>query len=357
MKPQHSSMLNSDMKLFISRIFTYSIVILGISLYVQYFIDTGLQKYKHEDYGIWNKIFQGKINADIIVQGSSRSLVQFDPAIIEQNTGLTCFNLGTSGGRFLMQKAKWDSYILYNKPPKILIQNVDIMVMRKEWFIFNKAQYLPFLDQPSIASNLEDIDNRIWFEKNIPLYKYRGFRHVVSKGLRSYFNLIPHTRDNYYNGFISVKKSWNHDFDSFKAKNNEVIHSKEDIRFGYSFLEKLMHECKERNIKLILVHAPLYSELLQIVPQKGMIDSLFNKLANKYGMVYWDYTNLPIYNSKNYFYNSTHLNSVGARIFSEQFSNDLNSYIEKNTDFKFTLIDKQYKKNDLGLPKRNNSEY
>ena len=39
------------------------------------------------------------------------------------------------------QNDKWELYLKYNKPPKILIQNLDIIILLGEDHIFGKQQF------------------------------------------------------------------------------------------------------------------------------------------------------------------------------------------------------------------------
>src|SRR5437762_9977279 len=54
-------------------------------------INSGLHRTKTSEFGVWNKIVQGQINADIIISGSSRALTQYDPRIIERTTAYSTF--------------------------------------------------------------------------------------------------------------------------------------------------------------------------------------------------------------------------------------------------------------------------
>ena len=129
------------MKRFIKKITIYFSLLIVLGLSLQFIVDSGLQKCNVGNFREWNKILHGKIKSDIIVLGSSRALVQYDPVVIEDSTGLPCYNFGISGGRFVMQNAKWELYLKHNKPPRILIQNLDIIILLGEDHIFGKQQF------------------------------------------------------------------------------------------------------------------------------------------------------------------------------------------------------------------------
>src|ERR1700675_1996172 len=68
-------------------------------------ITAGLRHVKTGQYGVSNRMMLGKINAKVIITGSSRALSHFDPRIIEAQTGLTAFNLGRNGAQADMELA------------------------------------------------------------------------------------------------------------------------------------------------------------------------------------------------------------------------------------------------------------
>lgn len=312
---------------------------------VQYIVDTGLQKNKNGNYEQWNKIFSGDLNSDIIVLGSSRALVHYDPRIIENYTGFTCYNFGISGGGFLMQNAKWESYLEYNKPPLIAVQNVDLDMLLKDDEIFGKSQFLPYLSERTVADNLKQMDNSIWIENLIPLYKYRGLRSSFILGLKSYFGLINNTKSAFYHGYAEVNKEWDNSFEEFKSSHKEIIYSWDKMQFGFNYLRNLIQECKNKNIDLILAYAPMYIERQEITPQKETVDSIFSEMAASNNIQFWDYSKDSVCFNKEYFYNSSHLNTKGSKIFSRHFAGDLKKYIEQ----------KKYVRNDnLRLTQRHN---
>src|SRR5947208_4199998 len=73
-------------------------------------ITSGLQHIKTSTYGISNRIMQGKVNAQIVITGSSRAASHYDPRIIEASIGRSAFNLGRNGSQTDMQLAVFRAY-------------------------------------------------------------------------------------------------------------------------------------------------------------------------------------------------------------------------------------------------------
>jgi hypothetical protein len=123
----------------------FGIFVIGVYV-LNSFLIQGIKKVEAYEYGFWNKILGGEINAEIIVSGSSRALVQFDCRIISQATGKSCFNMGLDGSQMNFQLPLVQSYFLYNQGPKIFIQVVGIDDL-STGEIYEPYQYLPYLDE------------------------------------------------------------------------------------------------------------------------------------------------------------------------------------------------------------------
>src|SRR5207302_909891 len=78
-------------------------------------INSGLRRINTSSFGVWNRIVDGTINAEIVISGSSRALTHYDPRIIEERTGLTAFNIGLNGSQTDMQLARLKTYLRHNR--------------------------------------------------------------------------------------------------------------------------------------------------------------------------------------------------------------------------------------------------
>ena len=318
------------MKKFLTKTFIYGFILISFCFAAQYIIDSGLSGYNDDLFADWNNIFKGRLNTDVIILGSSRAFVHFNPRIIDEITGLSSYNLAVDGGTAISQKTKLDAFLDFNPPPKIIIQNVDIFLLYKEKYVYQKEQFLPYLNKTSIHSNLQKIDNAIWLERIIPLIKYRGFRYHVVLGFAAFFDLAQKPQTFKYKGYQGIELDWNNDFENFKAKNKILRYSDESLTFGYDHVEQLIDECKEKKIDIVLVQSPLYFELQNIMPQKDSITNKFSEIAQKKGINFWDYFDDSLCFDQKYFYNSTHLNLQGSEIFSNRFAQKLKNYLSSD---------------------------
>lgn len=321
------------MKRFIFNISSFFIILL-ISLYcLQFVVDEGLKKQENNTYKDWNLIFSNKINSDIIILGSSRAWVHYNPKIIEDITNLSCYNLGIDGGMLLMQYSKWESFINNNKLPKIVVLNVDVWSLGKRNDLFVKQQFLPYLAHSEIYYNLRKIDSNLVYDRYIPLFKYHGYLDLVYDGILSYFDVQIDTNYAKYKGFAYKNSKWTDDFEIFKnsLEKGELIYNHAQIKLGFTIIKKILKKCKENNIFLILSYAPQYYELTQLSIQHDSIVRKFEEIAKLNKNVYfWNYSNDSLSYSTENFENSMHLNNIGAEKFSIKFANDLNKCIILN---------------------------
>jgi hypothetical protein len=63
------------------------------------------------------------------------------------------------------------------------------------------------------------------------------------------------------------------------------------------------------------------------VTNREEVITTFKSAAQKYGLVFLDYSNDEISFNKDYFYNATHLNKKGSEFFTAKFSVDFRKMI------------------------------
>ena len=203
------------------RIWVFFLLLAGVVLVTDHLVSLGLRKAKTNDCGIMNRVVAGRINASIIISGSSRALHHYDPAIIQSISGHSAFNLGLNASHIDVQLALLKTYLRHNQQPDVIIQNLDDFtfgVTREQDFRY-AALFKPYLDEPSIYSALRSIRPDAWKQRYIPLYTYgtqdMDFSWMI--GLRAL--LGNNLREKRLDGYLPERLSWNDDFDRFKALN------------------------------------------------------------------------------------------------------------------------------------------
>src|SRR5689334_19641449 len=130
---------------FVLKLLLFGCLACGLAAVLQWALVRGLTRYHASARGVWNAVVHGRINADIIVCGSSRALVHYDPAVIAARTGRSAFNLGRNGTWPDLQLVFLKTYLDHNRPPKCIVLNVDHTCFAVTKKVYDPGQYIPYL--------------------------------------------------------------------------------------------------------------------------------------------------------------------------------------------------------------------
>jgi hypothetical protein len=285
-------------------------------------INSGLRHVKTSQFGVSNKIVQGKINAEILISGSSRALSHYDPVIIGRATGCPTFNIGLNGSQTDMQLARLKAYLNHNQQPKLLIQNLDLYTFVTSHEIYDAAQYVPYLAEESIYGGVRRVYPDVWKWRYLPLYGYsvEDMRFNWLIGLKALAGIQP--AEDHVNGYRPRDVGWTGDFEKFRASNPQGIVLKTEAQ-GERDFEELLRLAAERRVPVLVVYSPEYYEVQTMERNRKEILEKANALAARFGFPLWDYSESPICRDRSNFYNSQHLNKRGASLFSQEFAERL----------------------------------
>lgn len=301
---------NSKYRKALSYLLTFAIPALGAIAFVNHETDRSMRTegsyHTHE----WKAIYEGELNADILMLGSSRAWVHLNPRIFDSVTGLSSYNLGMDAYSIDFQLDRFWAAIHHNLKPKWIIQNMDALTLRRSGYVdYNKLQFLPYLCEPELRDDL--IANGLsWQDRYLPLFKYRGQRDQIKAAFRvlkgDTLNISPK-----YKGFQGQDKTWSTEFAEFKK-----THDTYAIAYDTEMIERLdemLHYCAQHDISVVLAHLPLYDELTAMIQDKHKLDSLMYSFEKKYkGCYYVDDATTTFSGDTQFFYNATHMNARGA---------------------------------------------
>lgn len=315
------------MKVFLTKVFLLTIIFYCTSVFLQIFLDYGLRKTSFSvNYNEWNDIINSKVNADIIIQGSSRAWVEISPKAFENAFNMSCYNIGIDGYSFLMQYYRFKLLIENNTKPKYIIQILDDYTLTPRPDLYMLEQFIPYLDNKIVrkaTSYYKGLDNRDYY---LPFYKYTHSRDIIIFGL---YGLLKGGISNTgkYKGFASQQKIWDSAFYEFKLKYPNGIRYKVDSQ-SLKLMEEFLKFCKINNTKVIFIYAPEFIEAQKFVINRDSIFNIYTKLAIDFNLPFLNFSKAEISNNKTYFYNSQHLNSEGAYLFNDQLLDSLKNYIK-----------------------------
>jgi hypothetical protein len=298
------------------RIAGFVCVALAAMFALNWLIDAGLRSVETSSFGVLNGIVDGRINAAVLITGSSRALNHYDPREITASTGRTAYNVGINGSQTDMQLAVLRTYLNHNVPPSLVIHNLDSFT-----FVTSRAgiafpgDYVPYLNESPIYETLSTIDANWWKSRYLPLYGYAVYdmRLTWLIGLRRWLGLNP--REVRFGGFEPRQRAWSEDFERFRRSHSNGVRFEVEPQ-GMLDFEELVALCQRRGIRLLLVYSPVYYEMQALELQRQAMFDQFRDIANRYGAQLWDYSQSSISFRREYFYNSQHLNANGAAVFS-----------------------------------------
>jgi len=315
------------MKLFLVKVVIFLIIVSVIAIALEKLIDRGLKHSSSENYKEWNDIIYSRINADLIIQGSSRAWQQISPYVLDSTFNVNSYNLGLDGWQFHMQYYRFLLYLKYNKKPKYIIQNVDHSTFIKIPDLYYYTQFLPYLDDDIIKKAVSSYNGLNWKDSYIPLYKYHSNYKLVFKSLLNNLPKSSSPDNGKYKGFQAQQLHWDSTFSQFKKANPNgwrIIPNKEAQNNFKSFLDI----CKSENIQVIFVYTPEYIEIQKLLLNRDSLTNILRGYASKYNIPFLDYSNDSLCLDTINFFNSQHLNMRGVKKFNLKFATDLKRIIK-----------------------------
>lgn len=310
-------------KFFLKSIFLLIIPLGIISYIIQFKIDTKLAKSNLSNYKDWNNIIESKINADLIIQGSSRAWVHISPYSIDTAFKLNSYNIGIDGFDFIMQYHRFRLYMEHNKKPEYILQIIDPFTLSKRKDLYMPEQFIPYLHDSIIRKAVMFYDGLRYADLYFPFLKYYHTSQTRELITQSLTNDTSRTYRK-YKGFIPMDRNWDSDFRSFKKANLKGFRTNPD-KNSQKFFEEFLKYCRENEIKLILVFPPEYTEAQQLMINRDSVFNLISSYAAEFKFPFIDYSSHPICNDTTLFYNSQHLNIKGVEAFNKVLISDLKS--------------------------------
>ena len=296
----------------------FAVLLVAVDSAVNY----GLRRINTSRFGVSNQVMTGQVNADIVINGSSRALTHYDPRIIERITGHSAFNIGRNGSQTDMQLAFLRAYLAHNRKPKLIIQNLDLFSFVTSREIYDPAQYMPYLKDEAIYAGIRQIYPYAWKWRYLPLYGYvvEDMRFTWILGLSGLAGF--QTREDHFQGFLPRRTSWTGDFEKFRASVRDGVCFEIEPR-GVRDLAGVAEVCRERGVPLLFVYSPEFAEMQILERNRAEVFAKFREICKKCSVSLWDYSDSPICRDRGLFYNSQHLNINGATVFSEALAQKL----------------------------------
>ena len=294
--------------------------IVALTVYsIDFIVTKGLRKSNSIHYDNFSKIFSGSMNADLLINGSSKGYVQFSPKILDSLLRTNSYNISLDGNNFLTQNTLITKYLQYNTTPQTIVQVVSTNTLKgftDEIFLYEK--FLPYFEDAEIRNMLNSSGKNISQIVNyLPFTKYNGKPLALLEGFLSFFN-VHLIKSPLYKGYREDDFNWTDENYAKFIELNTKINDADEFKFDDELLvlfEEFIVMCNTQNINLILVYPPLY----HLAINNGVQE--YTNLAKKHNIRFMDFSHDPeISFNKNYFYDSQHMNKLGSEVFTVKLS-------------------------------------
>lgn len=278
---------------------------------------------------------------DILFIGNSHSYTTFDPKIVNNAFDVESFNLGTPNATLPLIYYEMKKALKTQNPEYIILESYVFDAIEKKSLHSNYLHRAKFdLDDISLLYNI--LEPSLYYYYFVTstfhdVYWKDPTIFITDKKIDDY-KKYPNYLGFEPNSTIIPKKDY-----QFLIERNGTL-EKHDIAnydFYRTYLEKIINLCETKNIKLVLVSAPVVSDFRNN-PDIFLYD--IEKLVNDYNIPYINLDDNALGLSRMNYYNSGHLTKMGALNatveFVKRFSNDFNiifdeEYISKFSDYNF----------------------
>lgn len=244
------------------------------------------------------------LETDILLMGSSRCVRHYNPQIITDSLGMSCYNSGQMGNGVILNYGRL-KMVCERKKPQVVIYDIEpsFDLMEGE----DNHRYLTWLkqhyDRSGIADIFERIDKTEKYKMMSQLYRYNS---RIVELATDFLHPISSVRAN---GFTPLKG----EMDKTKirvAGEKKKEHVVDPVKIEY--INKLMDELQGSKLYFV------------VSPKWYGIDSLEFKpimdICQERGIPFMDFSNDPKYvRQDQYFKDGNHMNARGA----DEFTRDL----------------------------------
>ena len=293
------------MKKYIIKIVIIAIIIVISDILWGYFFRYWFHNIQSGAIGRANYIAE-QLDEDFLIFGSSRAEYHYNPLIISDSLGMTCYNCGASGYGILAAYGRL-SIIKERHQPKVIIfdasRDFDIIIEDNYKYLgLLKKEY----EKGYIAELFNDIDSTQKYKMLSQMYRYNSnFNHNPISIFRPFHGKYKPDR---LHGFLQLKGS----FDSMKIDpshmNDDGVIDSLKLKYVNKFIDL------SEGAQLFFVSSPIWYGMSpeHLAPLK--------KICKLRHVPFLDFSNDPKYVHNNaLFKDGKHLNDKGADEFTKDF--------------------------------------
>lgn len=272
--------------------------------------DLGLSRHPKD---VWLKSSYAveKMQSDVIIIGSSTASHNLIPSMMEDKTNLTTYNCGQDGC-FFLYNACLINLILERLQPKLIIWdfNPHSLLTTEGSDEYQNMRYLSYYYGDTIVKNyIHGKDSKMQYYYLLNGYKYNS--HFVYAFYPVFHNSATQK------GYIPLNSQEN-----INLAKTDIKWEGEWSNYKMAELKKVVNNCKQHGVKLMIVSSPYYANYDSSVRRYcDEFGSMLNKLDVEYiNLLYTE----PFNSEPSLFRDVAHLNTNGAEIMTDTINRTIN---------------------------------
>ena len=240
---------------------------------------------------------------DVLIFGSSRALHHYNPKVLEDSLGMNCYNCGTGGMGILYHYALLSLALEHDKPSMVILDlNPDFDLVDLEdnhkYLLWLKAYY----DIQIIKDIVLDVDSLERYKMYSKLYRYNS---IINSMLKN--SLSSQGDAKTYHGFSPMKLQFNEE----KVVYGDRMHNYCLDSLKLLYLNKFLEKAKE--CKTVVCISPRWYGM------DPFYVGVAEEICNKHNIPFLNFSSDKGFVKQNtYFCDGTHMNNIGADIFSKE---------------------------------------
>lgn len=311
------------MKRFLVRLLLFTVFVYIIALIFDLCTSFGLRQVPKNHLETFNAIMHDTLNHDVLILGNSRGTCHYNPYVLDSILDCNCRNISVSGQTYRISNLRYQIYRRNNIPPKLVILNIDHIELSSGTLGFEREQYFPYI-KDTLVKEVLSINHFTWMDKHIPMWRYKGTYKYIGMGLCEFFGLF-HVKGEQYKGWTKNIGPWNGtNFVNLLEKDGQISCSINDT--VVDIFDNLLSQLQCENVQAVMVYSPVYIKAQEnMSPTFDTIMDIYIDLSDKYNVPILDYRSMPINRDTTYFGDATHLNYIGAELFTTKLAHDIDS--------------------------------
>lgn len=243
-------------------------------------------------------------NEEVLVFGSSRAVHHYDPRILEDSLGKSCYNVGSGGQNIYYHLAILEATLERYIPDIAILElmTIDFEVTPAQWETEKLGVLLPFYHNS--AGVKKAILRRGSSEKVKNLSSVYSFNSLLYTIFRN--NVFPF--DNHIKGYIPIDdREWKNEIGNAQDDDTKIDSSKMNTLFEFIQL------CQSKKIQLHIFISPHYVKVQGDSKYKHIIENI----KYEFGLEVNNFENHQTFlKDSKLFADPLHLNSKGAKKYS-----------------------------------------